>query len=110
MKTEAELRQIAMDLGDGKIFTDRHLRHPEELPLVFMVIPLGAFKNFTEEQRKNIGLVYEYYDQAGPGSANGYPLFMSLRMLTREETEQMIGYYKEYMELKNKFSQPREEK
>jgi hypothetical protein len=49
--------------------------------MVFMPIALGAFSEYSEEARKDIGMVYEYLDKAGPRSINGYPIFFSFRVV-----------------------------
>lgn len=102
-KTDADLKKIAVDLFEGKIYTDRHIPEGESLAMVFMPIALGAFQNTTEEEIKNIGLIYEYLDQAGPRSINGMPNFFSFKMLTRSETESVITHYDAYKKLKENF-------
>jgi len=106
--TEKDLKQIAMDLYEGKIFTDRHLlmdRQEHMLPSVFMPIMLGAFSSKSEEELKNtIGMIYEYYSEAGPRSINGFPIFFSLKVLSPKETEKMFLYFEEYKKMKEAFS------
>jgi len=43
--------------------------------MIFMSLALGALADMTEEAINDIGLIYEYWDQAGPRSINGYPIF-----------------------------------
>lgn len=71
-KTDSDLKKIAVDLYEGKIFTDRHIQG-SEIQMVFMPIALGAFQNVSEEELKDLGLIYEYLDQAGPRSINNMP-------------------------------------
>jgi hypothetical protein len=88
--TATELNKVALALTQNQIFTDRHINpisYESMLPLVFMPIALGAFQNFTPEQLEDVGLIYEFYDQAGPRSINGYPCFVSMRILNFAETE-----------------------
>ena len=105
-KTDAELKQIAMDLYDGKIFSDRHLKNMEDAQMVFMPIALGAFSNATEEEMKDLGMIYEYLSEAGPRSVNGMPCFMSFQMLTRAESEKTFDHYEAYKKLKEEFTNP----
>jgi len=95
MKTDEQLKQIAKDLYTGLIFTSHHLSktdfknmaHLIFMPLVFM----------TEEQSKelkHVSLIYEYLDQAGPRAINGYPMFMSMNYLTKDEHKKLLEYYK----------------
>jgi hypothetical protein len=104
-RPDAQLKQIAVDLVDGKIFSDRHIKENSiDLRMVFMPIALGAFANFEEEDFKNIGFIFEYLSEAGPRSVNGYPGFFSFQMLTRAETERMFEFYDEYKNVKENFT------
>lgn len=55
-----------------------------------------------EEYFKNIGMVYEYMDKAGPRSVNGYPMFMSINVLSIEETKKFADKYNKYIKLREK--------
>jgi len=82
---EEELAKFVLDFCDGKIFSSAHISKEQDghiLGMVFMPLSLGALSNYTEEEIKNIGLVYEYYDKAGPRGINDYPMFFSCRMMT----------------------------
>ena len=103
MKTDDELKKIAIDIVDGKIFSDRNIENPRDLAMTFMPIALGAFKDKTKEELEDIGLIFEYLDQAGPRSINGLPNFFSFQMLNKQEYDRMYIFYKEYSELKEKF-------
>lgn len=97
-----ELRQIAIDIYEGRIFTNRHCSG-DEAKHVFMVIGLGGFKDMTKEKIENIGLIYEYMSEQGPRSWNGKPMFMSCRTLTKAETEKMFKFFEEYKAMKQEF-------
>lgn len=105
MKADNELKQIAVDIFDSKIFCDRHIPKEEfeRIRQVFMPIILGAFKDMSVEEFMDIGLIYEYYSKALPRGINGMPMFTSLQILSQEETKKMFTYYNEYKELKEKF-------
>lgn len=103
MKTEEELKQIAMDLVDGKIFSILQLKNPSDVDMVFMPIALGAFSELTKEQIEDIGLIYEYLDKAGPRAVNGNPCFMSFQYLSREPSMKVLELAKKYKELKANF-------
>lgn len=81
---EQELAQLAKDIATNLVFTSDHIPREQwdnTLGMVFMPIVLGAFSEYSEEARKDIGMVYEYYDKAGPRSINGYPIFFSFRIV-----------------------------
>lgn len=105
-KTDDELKALAMDIVDGKVFTDQMLTSGVDIPMVFMPIILGGLKELTEEEKKDVAMIYEYLDKAGPRSINGNPCFFSLRILFREDFEVMYKFAKEYEELKKNFTNP----
>lgn len=102
-KSNAELKQLAMELADGKIFCDRHVSDENLMPVIFMPISLGAFAGEDKKKIMDIGLIYEYLSEAGPRSINGYPIFFSMRTLSKEEARIMIGYYNDWKDLKDMF-------
>ena len=102
-KNDAELKEIAVGIAEGRIFTNGHLRNQRDMLSVFMPLALGALKDRTEEELKDIGLFYEHLSEAGPRSVNGNPCFMSVRMLTKDETGRMQKFYDAYTKVKKDF-------
>jgi hypothetical protein len=102
-RSDAELKQIAMDLYDGLIYTDRHIPDNENVARVFLPIMLGAFSNIVEEDLNKVGMVFEYMSQAAPRSINGMPSFFSFQMLKREDVDRLIVFHDEYKKLKDQF-------
>jgi hypothetical protein len=103
VKSDDELKKIATDLYDGKIFCDRNVKNQHDIGMVFMPLMLGAFSKNTPKQLEEIGMIYEYLDQQGPRSFNGLPMFMSLRVLSMIETVKMFEFYEQYKKLKEEF-------
>lgn len=82
------LRRLVLDICDGRVVTDLHV--PEgALGIVFVPLMLMS----PEERKKfamlDIGLVYEYLQEAAPSSINGLPVFFSLRTLGREDAKRV---------------------
>ena len=102
-KTKEELRQLAVDIADGKVYTNRHLPNPEMVNSVFLLIGLGGLHQHHKDDIDSIGLIYEYLSEAGPRSINGQPQFFSLRLLDKEDTELMFQYYNKYLKTKQEF-------
>ena len=101
--TEIELKSLAIDIAEGKVFTDRHLTdQPDMIGSVFMVIGLGGIDQEKVESGE-IDMIYEYIDQAGPRSINGLPCFFSCKYLSKDNVNILNGFYQEYIEMKNKF-------
>lgn len=93
MKNEQELKQIAIDLHSGNIFSDRHLTNPEDISSVFMILSLLNKKQTKKLIDSEPGMIYEYIDKACPMSVNGYPTFLSYQILTKDEFKKMLEYY-----------------
>ena len=88
--SDAEIKQLAVDFHHGKIFCDRHIANVYDIPMVFMILSLmddKARKTFVAD---NPGLLYEYLEAAGPRSINGMPIFLSMRMLSQEDTDKLF--------------------
>lgn len=103
-KTDLELKQLAADIYENKVFTDRHVHkeHSHILSMVFIPLILKTYE-VEVEQGKEISLIYEYMDKAGPRAINGYPIFLSVNFLTREEHERMNTFYESYKTIKETF-------
>jgi hypothetical protein len=112
VKAEAELRQLAVDYYDGKVFSDRHIPEHEKhlISAVFMPLALGALSEYDQETTKQISMLYEYIDQAGPRGINGMPIFGSVRILWADEAEKMLKYFEEYKAIKEQFLNSANEK
>ena len=90
---EEDLKQLALDMHKGLIFTDTQIGQPNMLAMVFM--PL-AFMSVDKKWVDQVGLIYEYLDKAGPRSVNGMPTFMSMRIVPKTDLPLLIEYVKKY--------------
>ena len=100
-RTDQQIRQLALDVADGRVFLTTDAR---EIELAFSMIL--AF--LTEEHRKDLEerdvvAFYEHISKAGPRSVNGLPMFMSACTLTREEYNRLVDASKEVKEFREKF-------
>lgn len=89
-QSEEALTQLAKDIAMNLVFTSDHIHRNEWdniLGMVFMPIVLGAFSDYSEEARKDIGMIYEYYDKAGPRAINGYPIFFSFAIVNVKDRQ-----------------------
>lgn len=83
-KTPEELSKLITDIVDNKVLTSGQV--PQNLlSIVFMPIALGVFADLSLDEISQVGLIYEYYDKAGPRSVNGFPTFMAAKMLHVED-------------------------
>lgn len=56
-----------------------------------------------EEYFKNIGMLYEYYGTELPRGINGYPMFMSCRIVSIEDTKRFREMYGKYEKMREDF-------
>ncbi len=91
-QSEEFLTQLAKDIVNNLVFTSDHMPHEklETLGIVFMPLLLGALQHYSEEAVKDIGMIYEYYKQACPTSINGYPTFISFRILNVKDRKLVL--------------------
>jgi hypothetical protein len=106
-RTDEELKKFAVDLVDGRIFTSSMCHAPHEVGMVFLVVALGAFYKMAEEDIKNIGLIYEYYDRAGPGSVDGMPIFFTAQIMSVDDCKRAQIFLDEYRRVKENFFEPK---
>jgi hypothetical protein len=88
-RTPEELKQIAIDLRAGRIWSDRHDdgRGLDAFSMLFLL----ADDAFRASMKENLpGFVFEYLEKAGPRSVNDQPRFFSMQMLSRPDTEKMF--------------------
>lgn len=83
-RDNAFLKQLAQDIYQGKVFTDRHVQNAQDLHMVFMILALGGVSKKVAE---HVGMVYEYLDKRGPMAINGYPTFFSCNLLNKHDTK-----------------------
>lgn len=98
-KSKADLKKLALDIVDGKIFGSWMVGRAADIPMAFMILnfmgkgTLGA----------NVAEIYEYYSKAGPRGVNGMPCFFSCCLLAREDIEPLQGYIESIQEFRASF-------
>ncbi|KKN33959.1 hypothetical protein LCGC14_0798410 [marine sediment metagenome] len=103
MKTEQEIRELAIDIVEGKVYGSWEIKDVEDIKLVFMVLAFCAPSQLKELEAKKIEHVYEYLDKAGPRSINKMPSFFSMQCLTKDETLALLPLIKQLKEQKDSF-------
>jgi hypothetical protein len=88
-KSDKAIKEIALGLMSGAVFCDRMLDHPQMMSMVFM--PLAFMdKPMIDDLLTTLepnddgphGMIYEWFDKAGPRSVNGMPIFTSIQTLS----------------------------
>jgi hypothetical protein len=60
----------------------------------------------TEERESyinNIGMVYSNMSDAMPRCINGYPMFMSMKIASKEDSKRFLDMYREYEKVREDF-------
>lgn len=99
-----ELKQLAMDIVDDKVFLSSYLKKPEDGMMVFMVLMLMG--PAEKEKLKDAALFYEYYDKAGPSGYNGYPIFYSIHWVSNEDYPTLKDLIDKYYDIKKSLLNP----
>lgn len=82
---EEDLRKFVDGAVSGRLFTSVQVEPVSLVPVVFMPVAMGAFVGWTDDEIKHVGVIWEWMDQAGPRSVNGMPMFMSMRIMNKED-------------------------
>lgn len=72
----------------NKYFLSNSIPRDEQkdmLPMVFMPLIVMEKEEYKKMVDNDVQCLYEEWSKAGPRSINGYPMFMSMGMLTRED-------------------------
>lgn len=75
--TGEEIRQMVLDITGNKYFLGSSAP-VEDWPMIFLPIGLGGLANVDID---TIGMVAEEWDKAGDRSINGYPIFLSCKII-----------------------------
>lgn len=90
-KPKEQLTQLARDILANLVFTDRHCQSPSDISMVFLPIGLGGLQGLSPEC---VGMLYEYFNQAGPTSVNGMPCFFSVQILNQTDATFVCDEYR----------------
>lgn len=91
--TEEEIKKLADDIYKGLVFTDRHIKNPEDISRVFMPLVLLKEEQIEEFKADMPGMIYEYMENAGPMAIDGMPMFLSFRYISKEDAKKVDEKY-----------------
>ena len=92
-KTDEEIKAIALDYYKQKIFCSWDVPEYDADSLGMVFMPLFFMDAVARKRMVTDGTMYlyEYYDQAGPRSINGMPIFTSFYILNKADVERIIA-------------------
>jgi hypothetical protein len=105
MKTDEELKILAIDLADEKIFTNQHLDSASEVGKYFTTLHFISEKELLKIAEEQPGLIYEYKSNAISFDSDGDPVFKEFKILSKEETIKVFDYYDQYKKEKFQFNE-----
>lgn len=82
-KTEEEIKQLANDIKENKVFLECYLPNPALSTIVFL--PLGYLSDPGILEAKGAFLLYQYLSESVSSYMN-FPIFPSMLWLNKEET------------------------
>ena len=92
VKTDKELRELAMGIRTGSVFSDKAIHEGEMhlLPNIFLSLGLLSDEAMQKIKQDKPKMIYEYMTKAGERCINGYPQFMSFQYLSEDEFERFV--------------------
>jgi hypothetical protein len=104
MRTDKELKEIAMGIRAGTIFTDRNIRKQDHYMIgsIFMPIALMDDEDRKEYIASKPGMIFEHISKAAPRAVNGYPIFFTMQTLSYDEADKVCEYFQKIEEVVEK--------
>lgn len=106
-RTDKELRELAFYIFENKVFGTWAFRDDREMKMlvgnVFMPFMFMAQEDKKTMVDAKVIHMYEFYDQAGPRSINGYPIFWSMKLILEEEWKKITKYVDELGKQRSEF-------
>lgn len=103
-KKEETLKQLAIDIVENKVFTDRNLNEKEYDKLFLIFIPLMFLQKEDKlNWKEELGMFYEYYDKAYNRNINGNPIFYSMQLFHIKDLDLLQIFIDNYVIFKNTF-------
>ena len=102
-RTDQEIRELAMDVCDGRVFGSWQVDNPDLIRSIFM--PLIFLDAISAKDMKASGVVhlYEEVSKAGPRAINGYPIFMSMKTLNQSDVDRLRAEIDAVVKMRNAY-------
>lgn len=100
--TEPELKKLAADVVEGKVFGSWMLPETDQHLIAAIFLPL-AFNDAAGKLPDDVWGVYEYNDKAKKLGVRQYPAFISCKFLTKHDCEMLNPLIQRYTEMKAEF-------
>lgn len=104
MKTKEELKKLAIDIVEGRVFGTWNLSEDAPTSMVFMTLAFMGQEQLDSMKERDVVHIYEHISEAGPRSVNGMPMFMSHKELTRQEADELNPLIQRLEEMRKEFA------
>jgi hypothetical protein len=90
-RSTEELKRFVLDYCDGKIYTLHDVPPVARncVNIIFLCLALSPPRT-PAEGWESFGTLYEYWDQAGPRSINGQPIFWSHHYMHADDWKRVV--------------------
>jgi hypothetical protein len=104
-KSDADLKKLALDLVEGRAFGSWQIPAHQQHMVQMVFMPLGFMDDIGWKQMEADDIVhfYGYMDKTFPRSVNGMPIFQSMHMLNREDTQRLKPHIERLLEIRREF-------
>jgi len=104
-RTDEELKQLAVDIIEGKFFST--IGMPESdfdlLAMIFMPLALMDEETVNRIEERDPVIFYADMSKRLSRSISGYPIFGEVGFIFRSELEKFATFYDQYLDIKNAF-------
>lgn len=102
-KSEKQIKELALDIYEGRVFCDRHIAGFKDRNIATVAMVFTPLALFTEAQMKDFlandpAMIYQYTNQAGPKSPGNVPVFKSFRFLNSHDTKLVMAEFNRLQE------------
>ncbi len=89
--TPEKLKELGLDVFKEKVFFSTMIREEDMhlLSAIFMPVTFLDEAQVKQLDSDEVVAFYEYMDKAGPRSLNGYPMFMSMKTITKRDLKEL---------------------
>lgn len=91
-----EIKKLGVDIRAGRVFGSWMVAECDQdlLVSIFLVMRFMDSDALTELQRQEPAAIYEYMSEAGGRSVNGYPTFLSMKTLDKNDLSRLVDVMK----------------
>jgi hypothetical protein len=99
------LNELALDVCEGRVFTDQDLPEGEALIRKTVFLPLLTLtpEQVAEIEAPEVGMIYEYMKERGLAEVKGFPQFFTMKVLTKEDADIVKRKIFEFTQLRRQF-------